>query len=154
MAEAATPTVMVVEDDPLCTYLMQRYVTRSGLRMVSAAQGQEALTLARRERPAVVVLDVTLPGMNGEMVLQALKADRATRDIPVLMCSGWSEARNWAEAGADGYLQKPVRYNDFLAALANVGVRQETWPTRTGDHPPREGGDEFPLPHGTKPPRS
>jgi DNA-binding response OmpR family regulator len=59
--------------------------------------------------------------VDGRDILHALKADHATCNIPVLMCSGWSE-ENWQVEGADGYIQKPVLYRDFLAALISVGV--------------------------------
>jgi len=126
MSEEALPVVMVVEDDPAFIYLMQRFVIRSGCRLVSTTQGEEALALARRERPSVIVLDVGLPGMSGWEVLEVLKADQDTRGIPVVVCSGWDAEIRSREKGVAGYLNKPVRYNDFVEALASVGITPRT----------------------------
>jgi CheY-like chemotaxis protein len=117
------PAALIVEDDMTCVYLWQRYMKRSGFRAISTQEGKEALDLARRERPNLVVLDVMLPDIDGWEVLQALKADPATRDIPVLICSALHEEKHSAARGADGYLQKPILYEDFLEALSNIDVR-------------------------------
>jgi CheY-like chemotaxis protein len=98
-------------------------VTRSGWQLVSTTRGEEALPLAQQERPAVIVLDVRLPGKSGWEVLRELKADHATQDIPVVICTGWEEETRSQVEGADGYLRKPVRYRDFVAALEDVGVK-------------------------------
>jgi CheY-like chemotaxis protein len=91
---------------------------RSGFRVISTQEGKGALDMARREKPDLVVLDVMLPDMDGWEVLQALKADPATCDIPVLVCSALREEKRSVAKGADGYLQKPVLYEDFLEALS------------------------------------
>src|SRR5439155_3573582 len=111
------PTLIIVEDDLQSLYLMERYVRRSGFRPVFTTQGDNALDLARQEQPAVIVLDLGLPGMNGWEVLRALKADPATHHIPVILYSGLNEVENGLEAGAAAYLHKPVYYQDFLDAL-------------------------------------
>ena len=122
MNSAAASTIMIIGDDSDFSYLMQRYVRQSGHQMVVAGLGEEAVALARREKPVVIMLEADLPDKTGWDVLRALKADRATCDIPVVICS-WldEEARSLAE-GADGYLRKPVMYRDFLAALVEAGV--------------------------------
>lgn len=117
------PTFVIVEDDLQSLYLMERYVRRSGFRPVFTTQGENALTLARQERPAVIVLDLGLPGMSGWEVLRALKADPATRDIPVILYSGLNKIEEGLEAGAVGYLHKPVYYQDFLDALQAAGIK-------------------------------
>src|SRR5205809_127121 len=96
---------------------MERYVRRSGFRPVFTTQGENAVALVRQEQPAVIVLDLGLPGMNGWEVLRALKADADTQKIPVILYSGLNEAENGRESGAVAYLQKPVYYQDFLDAL-------------------------------------
>jgi len=122
MVETSPPILMIVEDDPSFVYLMQRYVTKCGLQMVSAGSGEEALALARQEKPAVIVLDIALPGMNGWEVLRSLKDNGGTCHIPVVMCSGLEEVRCALREGADGYMQKPVRYGQFLKMMENIGV--------------------------------
>jgi DNA-binding response OmpR family regulator len=119
------PAVLIVEDDMTCVYLWQRYMKRSGFRAISTQEGKEALDMARRERPDLVVLDVMLPDIDGWDVLQALKADPSTCDIPVLICSALREEKRGMASGADGYLQKPILYEDFLAALSRMHVEPE-----------------------------
>jgi len=115
-------TVLLVEDDLLFTYLIERYAARGGFMLVSTTRGEEALALAQSEKPAVIVLDIMLPGMDGWEVLRLLKSSPATRDIPVVLCSALDEEARGLEAGADGYLHKPVLYRDFLAMLEEVEV--------------------------------
>ena len=123
MSGVQPPTIMIVGDDADFSYLMQRYVRRGGYRMVVAGSDEDALALACQNRPAAIVLEADLPGAPGWDILQALKGDQTTRDIPVLICS-WSdqEERSLME-GAAGYLRKPVLYEDFLVALEGVVVR-------------------------------
>lgn len=117
------PAALIVEDDITCVYLWQRYMKRKGFRAISTQKGKLALDMARREKPDLVVLDVMLPDIDGWEVLQALKADPSTRDIPVLICSALQEEKLSIAKGADGYLQKPILYEDFLAALSSIDVR-------------------------------
>ena len=111
---------MLVKDDPDFIYLIHRYVTRRGWRMVNVTQGKGVLELAQHEKPSAIALDIMLPGANGWDVLRTLKANPITRTIPVLLCTALDErARSQAE-GADGYLHKPVLYQEFVTALEDV----------------------------------
>ena len=122
--ERDRPVVMVVEGEEHFAYLLRRYAEKSGCRFVSAHLEEEALDLARCERPAVILVDVVQAGASGQDVLQALKADPDTRAIPVVMCSGRDEdLAFWTEMGAHDCLQKPVRYERFVATLKSVGVK-------------------------------
>jgi urea transport system substrate-binding protein len=123
MDQVTGATIMVVGDDSSFCYLMRRYANKSTHRIVFAYSGEEALALAWRETPAVVVLEVGRPGTMGWSVLQALRADQVTRDIPVVLCSWWDEEEQGLEEGADVYLRKPILYEDFLTALADVGIK-------------------------------
>jgi CheY-like chemotaxis protein len=124
-AQKSPPAALIVEDDMTCVYLWQRYMKRSGFRAISTQEGREALDMARREKPDLVVLDVMLPDIDGWEVLQALKADPSTCDIPVLICSALREEKRSMAKGADGYLQKPILYEDFLAALSSMHMEPE-----------------------------
>lgn len=115
-------TFIIIEDDLQSLYLMERYVRRSGFRPVFTTQGENAVALVRQERPVVIVLDLGLPGMGGWDVLRALKADKTTCHIPVILYSGLNEVENGREAGAVAYLRKPVYYQDFLDALREAGI--------------------------------
>ena len=84
--------------------------------------GEEAVALAQQEKPLAIVLDIALPGMDGWEVLRALRSNVSTSDIPVVMCSALEEEAYGREAGADGYLHKPVLYPAFRSALIDVGL--------------------------------
>ncbi len=102
------PVVLVIDDDPAARELMRRFLAQQGLGMVGAASGEEGLRLARELRPAALLLDVLMPGMDGWAVLTALKADPELSPIPVIMVSIVDEARLGFALGATEYLTKPV----------------------------------------------
>ena len=79
--------MLVIDDDPIAQDLIARLLTKEGFEVVSAADGAEGLSLARELRPAVITLDVIMPGMDGWAVLSALKAD------PSSPTSRWSWSR-------------------------------------------------------------
>ena len=114
---AGVGAVLVIDDDPTVRELLQRSLTREGIRVVSAAGGEEGLRLARELRPSAITLDVMMPGMDGWAVLTALKADADLADIPVIMLT-IVEDKNLAYAlGASDYLTKPVDRDRLVAVL-------------------------------------
>ena len=116
------PLLLLVEDDLNSLYMMERYTRSSGCRPLGTTKGGNVLALARKERPDVILLDLMLPDILGWEVLQALRADPVTRDIPVIICTALNEADRAREAGA-GYLHKPIYYQDFLSALEEAGIK-------------------------------
>ncbi len=122
MAKVPSSLILLIADDPSFTYLMQRYIQRSGCRMVNTKLGEEALAFVHRTQPAVIVLDMAFHRPAGLKMLKDLKSDLITNDIPVIVCSGLEQESRNAEAGADVCLCKPVMYYDFLTALADAGV--------------------------------
>jgi len=122
MAHMYVPTVMLIEDDPQFVYLMQRYATSSGCRLVHVEPRAAIIPLAQQEHPDLIMLDLQMPGRDSEDVMRTLRAHPTTRIIPIIICSALDIAAYAWEDEADGRLIKPVMYNDFLAALAEVGV--------------------------------
>jgi len=122
MNQTATVTIMVIGDDSDFRYLMQRYVRKSAHQIVFAYLGEDALARARREKPTAIVLEVDLPGTKCWDVLRALRADQVTCDIPVVACSWLDEEERSLEEGADVFMRKPILYEDFLAALMDMGI--------------------------------
>ncbi len=118
--------VLVIEDNPanmtLATFLLQS----AGHTVLAATDGETGLTLARGEQPDLILMDIQLPGMDGLEATALLKADEATRDIPVIALTALAmkgdEARIRA-AGCDGYIGKPLAYRDFLATIASHLVK-------------------------------
>lgn len=119
-------TMLIVENDPTLIYLLRCYAHESGYQTVSTSLSKDVLTMARRNRPAVIVLDADLPNTGEQEVLRSLKAEPATQSIPVVVCS-WKEREELAQAeDAAAYLQKPLLYRDFVAALVDAGVCADT----------------------------
>jgi CheY-like chemotaxis protein len=109
--------VLVIDDDPIVHDLMERLLTKEGFRVIPACSGQDGLRLAETLRPAVVILDVMMPGMDGWLVLSALKANPALADIPVVLVT-MTDDRNMGYAlGAADYLTKPVDPARLAAVL-------------------------------------
>ncbi|HUL11023.1 MAG TPA: response regulator [Methylococcaceae bacterium] len=110
------PTVLVIDDDPTARELMQRFLDKRGLPMRSAASGEEGLRLAKELRPAVILLDVLMPKMDGWAVLTALKADPELAPIPVIMATILDEENRGFALGATDFLTKPID-REHLAQL-------------------------------------
>ena len=88
-AQVCIRKVLYIEDDKANYYLLERFLsTRKDIQLSSALQGSIGIELAQRDRPALILLDLNLPDMNGEQVLQALKGNAATADIPVVAVTG------------------------------------------------------------------
>jgi putative two-component system response regulator len=116
----STRTILVCDDDPSLRELV-RAVLGDGYRFVEAADGGEALDLARELPPDLIVLDVMLPGMSGIEVLEALQADPSLHAIPVVVITAWSHAEVDAElAGADRFVSKPFDPDALAAAVEEL----------------------------------
>jgi signal transduction histidine kinase/CheY-like chemotaxis protein len=100
--------LLVIDDDAVQRDLMQRFLTREGFHVRVANGGEEGLQMARRLRPAVITLDVVMPGMDGWSVLGALKEDPSLRDIPVIILSMVDDPLRGFALGAADYLSKPI----------------------------------------------
>ncbi len=113
-------TILVVDDSPTDVALLLAALRPKGFRLLSAADGDEALETARREHPDLVLLDVILPGMNGFQVCRQLKAEAATRDIKIVLVTSKTQPsdRFWGlKQGADEYLTKPFTPEQLLGAV-------------------------------------
>ncbi len=126
VVESGTATgradVVVIEDDRPSLDLLTAYLAGDQLRVTPARDGPSGLDAVRRIRPAVVLLDIRLPGMDGWAVLEALQGDATTRDIPVVVVSIIDERPRGAALGAAAYLVKPVSRDALRGALTSVGV--------------------------------
>ncbi len=114
--------MLVTEDQASLRLLFVATLQRAGLRVTAVDDGRAALEAARRERPALILLDVGLPGMDGLAVCRALKADPATATITVVLVTARCQPHErdaGIAAGADGYLVKP-----FSPAQLVVEVRR------------------------------
>jgi twitching motility two-component system response regulator PilH len=113
-------TILIVEDSPTGLSLLEATLRPKGFRLLSAIDGDEALEMARRERPDLVLLDVILPRKNGFQVCRQLKTEAATRNIKIILVTGKTQAsdRFWGlKQGADEYLTKPFTSEELLGAV-------------------------------------
>jgi CheY-like chemotaxis protein len=125
MTTPASKTILIVDDEPairevLSGYFEHRYASR-GYCVVTAADGAEALRAVRRQRPALILLDIEMPGVDGVDALRGVRAIDPT--IPVIVVTGNADARVAGaviEGGAYSYLPKPVKFHylDHLVATA------------------------------------
>jgi adenylate cyclase len=110
--------VLVIDDEETVRDLMRRFLVREGFDVVTAKDGAEGLALARQLHPAMITLDVMMPGLDGWEVLQALKRDPALAPIPVVMLTIIDEKNRGYALGAADYLTKPIQRDQLRALLA------------------------------------
>jgi len=120
VADGRKGVVLVVEDNEALIHVFQRYLSGHPYTVVGAANGAEALRLARDLRPCAITLDVMIPHQDGWEILQALKNEPATSAIPVIVCSVLDDPELARMLGAAAYLRKPVTQADLLGALARL----------------------------------
>ncbi|HEY9420200.1 MAG TPA: response regulator [Thermoanaerobaculia bacterium] len=112
--------VLIVEDDPDASALLSQTVASAGYLYRVAPSGSVGLELARELQPAAITLDVMMPGMDGWRVLQALKADPRTQEIPVIVCSIVDNRALGYRLGAAAYLLKPVDPEQLTRSLRSL----------------------------------
>lgn len=117
--------VLVVEDDPSAQELLRKVLETEGMEAVIAVDGAEGLRLARELRPDAITLDLLMPRVDGWEFLERLKADPATRDIPVVVVSCVDRREEALKKGADAHLVKPLDREDLVATLRRVLGRGE-----------------------------
>ena len=121
MSSVLSP-LMVIGDDASFCYLMQRYAKKAACPIVLAHFAEDALSIALHETPLVVIVELDAPGDRGLAILGKLKAHPQMCNTPIILCSWTDEAEHNLDEGAALYLRKPILYDDFQAALAEVGV--------------------------------
>jgi DNA-binding response OmpR family regulator len=133
--------VMVADDDEDVRELVAFRLQRAGFEVVTASDGEEALSLARNSSPALAVLDVMMPKLSGIEVTRALRGDDGRRETAIVLLSASvdeSEVESGFEAGADEYIRKPFRARELVETVealleARAGAPQD----RVGSDSPR-----------------
>lgn len=117
------PLVLVVDDSLDGRELVVDILQLSGFRTAEAADGEQALSQVRELRPDVVLMDLSLPQIDGWEATRRLKADPETAPIPIIALTAHalpSEARSADEAGCDGFVTKPCSRTQLLEAIATI----------------------------------
>jgi CheY-like chemotaxis protein/HAMP domain-containing protein len=120
----ARKTILVVDDKPEMAATISRYLLQEGYNTSTATSGAEALKLAAREVPFAVTLDILMPDMDGWEVLQGLKKNPVTKDIPVIIVSIMEDRETGFALGAIGYVSKPVTRKLLISEIRKIGSPQ------------------------------
>ncbi len=116
-------TILVVEDNEKNMKLVRDVLQVKGYATLEAVTGEDGVRLAKEHLPALVLMDIQLPGISGIEALKQLRADPATAAIPVIAVTASvmvSDRRNITDADFDGYVGKPLNLKEFLAAVASA----------------------------------
>jgi len=128
--------ILLVEDNPQNRRLAQFLLTARGYIVYEATTGEEALELARTQRPQLILMDLQLPGMDGYAVTRRLKEDAATAAIPVVAMTAYAmpgDREKALAAGCDGYLTKPLDTKGFAVAVQQSLAAAREPRSRAGD---------------------
>ena len=128
--------ILVVDDEPDIVALIVYHLAKAGYRVSTAATGPDGLEAARRERPALVILDLMLPGLSGYDVLEPLRAAETTKGVGVLMLTARvaepDRVRGLA-LGADDYLTKPFSPQELVLRVGAILRRMQTPPATSSE---------------------
>jgi two-component system, cell cycle response regulator DivK len=123
----ANELILVVEDNDSSRKLVRDVLKFRGYEIVEAETGEDGVRLAQERRPSLVLMDIRLPGIDGIEALRRLRAEAATREIPVLAmtASVMTEHRQKImDAGFDAFQSKPINVRDFVAAVEQLLARR------------------------------
>ncbi|HEY4304446.1 MAG TPA: response regulator [Gemmatimonadaceae bacterium] len=114
------PTILIVEDNETNMQLSSFLLETANYAVLKARTAEVGVVLARAQHPDLILMDIQLPGMDGLQATALLKADEATRSIPVLALTALAmkgDEERIRAAGCDGYIAKPLDYKSFLAEV-------------------------------------
>jgi CheY-like chemotaxis protein len=115
--------ILLVEDNDNNRLLVRDVLQVSGYRVIEAQNAEDGLRMAEEQRPALILMDIQLPGMNGIEALKRLRASPATRAIPVIAVTASAMTQDRSQimaAGFDGYQPKPISVKGFLQAVRDI----------------------------------
>jgi len=122
--ERITPkekSILVVDDEPNVAFMISDYLSNEGYHTITATSGEKAIRLAKEHKPFAITLDIMMPEMDGWEVLQKLKENPDTKNIPVIIISISDDKETGFALGAVGYITKPVNKDVLIAEINKVG---------------------------------
>ncbi|NDY56611.1 response regulator [Desulfovibrio sulfodismutans] len=128
-AEKNQGTILVVDDEPPVRLFLEQLLADEGFRVLSASDGPQAIEMAKAHAPDLITMDLMMPGMDGTTTIRHLRADPATRDIPVVVISALP-AREREQAGGDACMVKPVDESALIETIVSLlrGAGKDTRP--------------------------
>lgn len=127
MVNMANECILIVDDDPTTLKMLCTSVQKAGYRVLASETGEDALAVAKEEKPDMMVLDLVLPGKGGLDVCRVLRDEPETANLPIIMVTALSEQSDkiyGLEVGADDYMVKPVDVPELLARIRALFRRQ------------------------------
>ena len=127
--QAAKTKVLVVEDFEDARYVLRAFLESGGYEVLEAANGREAIEAAARERPALILMDLNMPVLDGFAATLRLRGQRDTRDMPVLAVTAYDSPESRAAAravGCDDYLAKPIDFDRLTVLLERFLAAKDT----------------------------
>ncbi len=118
--KSSEKTILVIDDDPKVIKNISEYLTSKDFKVVSATSGKEGLKMAEKFLPHAITLDILMPEMDGWEVLQNLKSNLKTKDIPVIIVSVLEDKDTGFALGAIGFINKPIDKNTLIAEIKNL----------------------------------
>ena len=119
----ANELILIVEDNEKNRKLVRDVLQHKGYKTLEAETGEDGVRLAQESSPALILMDIQLPGMNGIEALGRLRADPKTKKIPVIAVTASAMTHDRAKimsAGFDGYQSKPINVKEFLVAVREM----------------------------------
>lgn len=114
-------TILIVEDNPINLQLIEHLLHKAGYTVLTAGGAEEAQALLASHHPILIIMDIQLPGIDGLTFTRHLKADPATRHIPIIALTAYAmegDEQKALDAGCDLYLSKPIDTRTFIATIS------------------------------------
>ena len=114
------PSILLIEDNEQNLYLTTFLLERNGFKVVQARSGSEGIELAGRIQPALIILDIQLPEMDGYAVARELRQNLALKDVPIVAVTSYAmvgDRERALEAGCSGYIEKPINADTFRSQI-------------------------------------
>ncbi len=130
--------VLIIDDSATIVAVLSKMMRQNGYEPISAGDAESGIEIAKRERPALIFLDIVLPGMNGFAALRALRREPETREVPVIMISGNAQATEQFYAqriGADDFMKKPFGRAEVFSRIEQL-ILKGRLPRRQPDAAP------------------
>ncbi len=122
----ASKSILIIEDNPMNLKLVRDVLQIEGYETLEAETGETGVELARERHPAVILMDVNLPQMDGREAMKILKADASTRQIPIIAVTSLAmkgDRERLLAAGFDGYISKPIDIKELPRLVESYVAR-------------------------------